>query len=98
MNKGVLLPSAEINESCDLVGWFGIIVQIILVLLIFTAVKSTVQRLNVVKHHFESPRRILKLFFMDGAKQLSSNGLLHIINVYFSVIFGNKGQNDQCGM
>lgn len=41
MNKGVLLPSAEINESCDLVGWFGIIVQIILVLLIFTAVKST---------------------------------------------------------
>lgn len=41
MNKGVLLLSAEINESCDLVGWFGIVVQIILVLLIFTAVKST---------------------------------------------------------
>ena len=32
--------SPDIDNECNLVGTFGIIVQVILVLLIFTAVKS----------------------------------------------------------
>ena len=77
-----------IENNCDLVGLFGIVVQIILVLLIFTAVK--------VKHHFERPRRILKLFFMDGSKQLLSNSMLHILNVWLAV--GTSKNHDQCGI
>lgn len=35
---------------------------------------------------------------MDGAKQLFSNGLIHVINIYLSVLFGNKSSHDQCGI
>lgn len=79
-----------IENNCDLVGAFGILVQIILVVLIFSAVK--------LKHHFERPRRILKLFFMDGTKQLLSNSMLHVMNVWLAVVVGNSKQHDQCGL
>lgn len=85
-----------IENNCDLVGGFGIVVQIILVLLIFTAVKGSL--LSLVKHHFERPRRILKLFFMDGSKQLLSNSMLHIMNVWVAVVVGTTKQHDQCGV
>lgn len=86
----------DISTECNLVGTAGIVVQLILILLIFTAVKS--RSSLPVKHHYERPRRILKLFFMDGTKQLLSNGLIHVINVYLSVVIGDSRQNDQCGM
>lgn len=86
----------EIENNCNLVGPVGIFVQAILIVLIFTAVKST--SASPVKHHYERPRRILRLFLMDGAKQLLSNGLLHVANVVISVFVGDKRQNDQCGM
>lgn len=79
-----------IENNCDLVGVFGIFVQVLLVLLIFTAVK--------VKHHFERPRRVLKLFFMDGSKQLLSNSMLHIMNVVLAVAVSTSKQHDQCGV
>lgn len=81
---------AVIENNCDLVGLFGIAVQIVLALLIFTAVK--------IKHHFERPRRILKLFFMDGTKQLSSNTMMHVMNVWLAVAVGTSKNHDQCGI
>jgi hypothetical protein len=86
----------EIQNNCNLVGPVGILVQAILIVLIFTAVKSTPA--SPVKHHYERPRRILHLFFMDGAKQLLSNGLLHVANVVISVFVGDQKQHDQCGV
>ena len=85
-----------IENNCDLVGAFGIMVQIILVFLIFTAVKG--RPVSPVKHHFERPRRILKLFFMDCTKQLLSNSMLHIMNVWLAVVVGTPKQHDQCGV
>jgi hypothetical protein len=86
----------EIENNCNLVGPVGILVQVILIILIFVAVKSRPG--SAVKHHYERPRRILRLFLMDGAKQLLSNGLLHVANVLISVVVGDQKQNDQCGM
>lgn len=82
----------SLPDDCDLIGPKGILVQFILLLLVFTAVK--------IKHHYERPRRIIKLFFMDGTKQLVSNGMLHVVNVYISVVLGTgkHKDNDQCGM
>ena len=53
---------------------------------------------DLVKHHFERPRRVIKLFFMDGTKQLLSNGMLHILNVWVSVAVGHGVKHDQCGV
>jgi hypothetical protein len=41
---------------------------------------------------------VLKLFFMDGTKQLLSNGMLHILNVWVSVSSGHGVKHDQCGV
>lgn len=35
---------------------------------------------------------------MDGSKQLLSNSMLHIMNVWLSVVVGNTKQHDQCGI
>lgn len=84
------------NNNCNLVGTSGLAVQIILILLIFVAVKSMMES-DLVKHHFERPRRRMLLFFMDGAKQLSSNGMIHVVNVAISVKVGDDSSHDQCG-
>jgi cytochrome c biogenesis protein CcdA len=52
---------------------------------------------ELLKHHFERPRRVIKLFFMDGTKQLLSNGMLHILNVWVSVAVGHGVKHDRCG-
>lgn len=43
------------------------------------------------------PKRRLRLFFLDGTKQLLSNSLLHFSNLFFSVILGST-TTDQCGI
>lgn len=78
------------KNKCDLNGQFSYIIQIALFTLIFVAVK--------IKHHFETPRRKLPLFFLDGFKQLSSNGLIHVINIWYSISRGNSLEYDQCGI
>ena len=35
---------------------------------------------------------------MDGTKQLSSNTMLHVLNVWVSVAVGTSKQHDQCGI
>lgn len=50
-----------------------------------------------VKHAFESPKRKMILFLLDGTKQLLSSGLLHFVNIAFSVFIGSK-EHDQCGI
>jgi flagellar biosynthesis protein FliR len=37
------------------------------------------------------------LFFLDGTKQLLSSGMLHFVNISFSVFIGSK-EHDQCGI
>lgn len=54
------------------------------------------------KHSFESPKRSLLLFFLDGTKQLLSSGFLHITNITFSVLIStdesSKQGMDECGL
>lgn len=51
-----------------------------------------------VKHSFEKPKRSLPLFFLDGTKQLLSNGLIHFINVVFAIFVGSYKSGDPCGI
>lgn len=85
------------KKTCDLNGTFSYVVQVFLILLIFAAVKSTFL-LKPAKHYFERPKRKLPLFMLDGLKQLLSNGLIHVINIFFSVELGKSSSSDQCGI
>lgn len=38
------------------------------------------------------------LFFLDGAKQLLSSGLMHVINIVVSIVLGSLKGGDQCGL
>lgn len=77
--------------KCNLIGAFGTVVQLFLILLVVLAVK--------IKHAFESPKRRMILFLLDGTKQLLSSGMLHVANVVFSVIIGGGSTGaDQCGV
>lgn len=40
----------------------------------------------------------MPLFFLDGLKQLLSNGLIHFVNIFFSIILGKLSTGDQCGL
>ena len=40
----------------------------------------------------------MPLFFLDGAKQLFSNGMNHVFNIIFAIMFGELGGSDQCGL
>ena len=86
--------SSEVK--CNLVGTFGTLVQIFLFVLVVMAVKSRHIN-NEVKHAFESPKRKMILFLLDGTKQILSSGLLHITNIAFSVVLGSS-TIDQCGL
>lgn len=83
-------------QKCDLHGAFSYFVQVLLIVLIFVAVKS--RHSSPVKHHFEKPKRSLPLFFLDGFKQLLSNGLIHVINLVVSSLLGSLNDGDECGL
>lgn len=51
-----------------------------------------------MKHHYEKPKRSLPLFFLDGTKQLLSNGMIHVINIVVSTMLGSLKGGDECGI
>lgn len=91
-------PNSNTEGKCELTGGFGWSVQIFLFVLVVAVVKSR-HVLHIAKHAFESPKRKMVLFLLDGTKQLLSSGLLHITNICFSVILsGTTNKTDQCGI
>ena len=40
----------------------------------------------------------MPLFLLDGLKQLLSNGLIHVINLFVSTLLGSMKGGDECGL
>lgn len=90
--------SKDDPNSCHLFGALGIFVQVIMGILVITAmIGKEALRFKKVKRNLEKPRRIWKIFLLDASKQFFSSGEIHLINTIFSVVFGNRSHTDQCG-
>ncbi|CAI6334574.1 unnamed protein product [Periconia digitata] len=68
----------EDNGECHLLGPYALIVQGLLGLLALSSL--------VVKRWRESPRRPLKIWFFDVSKQVFGSALLHLANVFMSML------------
>lgn len=66
------------NEQCSLLGPFALVVQGSLGLLALVSL--------VFKRWRERPRRPLKIWFFDVSKQVFGSALLHVFNVFMSIV------------
>lgn len=75
-------------ESCQLIGFAGIMVQVVLGALSFSVL--------VYKRYAESPKRAWKIWTMDTSKQGVSQLLAHVINVAISMQLSSQLDSDAC--
>lgn len=75
-------------ESCQLIGFAGIMVQLVLGVLSFSVL--------IYKRYIERPKRIWKIWFMDTSKQGFSQMIAHIINVVISMQLSSSLSSDAC--
>ena len=71
------MDEGEGIDSCQLIGFAGIMVQVVLGALSFSVL--------VYKRYAESPKRAWKIWTMDTSKQAVSQLLAHVINVAISM-------------
>lgn len=80
--------SATHNESnCELMGTFGISIQILLGIVSFSIL--------IIKRYREPLRRPWLIWAMDTSKQGLGACYLHILNIVFAEMFGNESES-QC--
>ena len=66
------------NTHCSIVGFLGILIQIILGILSFSVL--------IIKRHYEDPKRPWKVWCYDTLKQGISQLLAHFLNLLISLI------------
>ena len=74
------------QKECELLGSFGIFMQIILGITSFSSL--------FLKRHMEYPKRSLRVYFLDVSKQAFSASWQHILNIVLAVFLQlkvNKG-------
>ena len=76
------------DSHCELLGFWGIVVQALMLCICLSAL--------LVKRYLETPRRKWLIFILDVTKQGASLIMVHFINLFFSVFYGNKTHSDQC--
>jgi hypothetical protein len=74
--------------SCELVGFAGILIQVILGALSFSVL--------IYKRYTEKPKRAWKIWSLDTSKQGVSQMLAHIINVLISMTLSSSLDSDAC--
>jgi hypothetical protein len=72
----------DIHNECELFGWFGVMVQIMLGLLSFAVL--------FYKRFKEYPKRAWRIWFLDTSKQAVSQLLAHFLNVAISLELSGK--------
>ena len=77
-----LMQEQAQKGSCDLMGVEGVIVQIVLAITAFSIL--------VVKRGQEVPQRPFKIWFLDVSKQLLSQIITHMGNVFFSILISRR--------
>lgn len=75
-------------ESCQLIGFAGIMVQMALGALSFSVL--------VYKRYIERPKRAWRIWAMDTSKQGVSQLLAHVINVAISMQLSSRMSSDAC--
>jgi uncharacterized protein YggT (Ycf19 family) len=68
--------------QCQLFGWFGVLIQILLGIFSFSVL--------FYKRYTENPRRKWRIWFMDTLKQIVSQLLAHFLNVAISLRMSKK--------
>jgi len=82
------MSSEDPIASCELVGFAGILIQIILGALSFSVL--------IYKRYTENPKRAWKIWALDTSKQGVSQILAHVINVLISMLLSTSLDSDAC--
>ncbi|CAI2378105.1 unnamed protein product [Moneuplotes crassus] len=75
-------------SQCEILGFFGLVIQCILGLLSFMAL--------LVKRFFENPKRSCLVWALDISKQIFSAALAHCINMALAIVLSGSNQSDNC--
>lgn len=79
----------EENNSCNIVGLVGVLIQVSLGVLSFSVL--------ILKRCFEKPPRPWKIWIFDTSKQLISQLFAHFINLTISIALTyNDSTSDEC--
>lgn len=76
------------TQECELFGWFGVLVQLMLGVLSFSVL--------VYKRFKEKPKRPWRIWCLDTIKQAVSQLLAHFLNVAISLRLSVKKDNNPC--
>jgi len=82
------MDSDDPIQSCQLIGFVGILIQLVLAALSFSVL--------VYKRFTERPKRAWKIWFLDTSKQGVSQFLAHVINVAISIHLSANIESDAC--
>ncbi|KAB8346223.1 hypothetical protein FH972_023268 [Carpinus fangiana] len=78
LDSGPVSTAGSENGECKLLGPFALLVQAALGILALSSL--------VFKRWRERPRRPLKIWFFDASKQVFGSALLHVFNVFMSML------------
>lgn len=77
------------NSHCSVVGLLGLLIQLILGVLSFSVL--------IIKRHYESPKRVWRIWRLDTFKQAFSQLVAHFINLSISMALTSKQpHSDTC--
>jgi hypothetical protein len=76
------MSESDAVESCQLIGFAGIMIQLVLGALSFSVL--------IYKRYIEKPKRAWRIWAMDTSKQGVSQFLAHVINVAISMQLSSK--------
>jgi len=82
------MSESDAVESCQLIGFAGIMIQLVLGALSFSVL--------IYKRYIEKPKRAWRIWAMDTSKQGVSQFLAHVINVAISMQLSSKLSSDAC--
>lgn len=74
--------------KCELFGVFGFFIQFVLGVGCFSVL--------IIKRHFESPKRSIRIWLMDISKQGVSTLMIHFLNLFLAVTFSKNSEDDAC--
>lgn len=82
------MSSDDPIQSCQLIGFAGILIQAIMSALSFSVL--------IYKRYTERPKRAWKIWALDASKQVASQILAHVINVMISMQLSTHLDSDAC--
>ena len=76
------------DGKCELLGFFGLLIQFLLGCACFSVL--------VIKRQIEHPKRPIIVWILDVSKQGVSTLLIHFLNLFLAVTFSDDAKSDAC--